>query len=294
MKKTQQDIYGTDHKRARGTLLSEADQTALISKPLVDAMRRERRTSIILIVLVMTVISLVGVIVIQQHLKTRYSSSHSSASSIRKPLEMSSLDMGTSSQLQFLMDELTDTKPASSQLKGEMPLTVQWVKQVAWHIVQAEKAAREDRLEDALANYGKALVIFPSLQGVQRQLGLLNLKMKNYAEAAAAFEKVLYEEEMTFGLANNLGVAYLAMDDFQKAEQNFQLAVRLNTDYALAHFNLATLYVRSGDAERAVDSFMQYLERKPEDIEAAQTCALLLVQLKRWDRAAGMLKQLSI
>jgi superkiller protein 3 len=98
---------------------------------------------------------------------------------------------------------------------------------------------------------------------------------------------------MTYGLANNLGVSYLALEDFKKAEVSFLMATQLNPQYALAYFNLATLYLRTGDADKAAGFFEKYLQFKPDDIAAAQTYAMVLVQLKQWDHAAGLLQQIA-
>lgn len=191
----------------------------------------------------------------------------------------------------YLFEELSP--PRKNEPAEDLPLSISSVKMAAYHLVQAERAARQDRYEDALTSYQNAARIFPDMLGVQGQIGVLALRLKQYALSAEAFEKVAREAPMTFSLANNLGVAYLGMEDFSKAEAAFRLAVKINPQYAMAYFNLATLYLRQGQLEKAVDYFEQYMTLQPNDTMAGQTYALILIQLEQWDRAAKLLQMIA-
>lgn len=290
-----QDIYGTDRRKRHEQPFSNGAQNIPLAQPWMDAMRQRRRSSFFLALIVLVVTALVGTVAVQQYL---LSTRRTTGKWVVRPPPgkagaTSPLDLNADPQTQFLMDELTELPVLSIPEKGDMPLNIQWVKQAAYHLMQAEKASKEERLDQALEAYQKTLLIFPQLQGVHRSMGLIYLRQKDYPSAASMFEKVTTEEEMTFGLANNLGVAYLALEDFKKAEENFLLATRLNPRYALAYFNLATLYLRSGDMAKSASHFEKYIELRPDDISAAQTYAMVLVQLKQWDRAVTLLDQIA-
>ena len=294
MKKTSQDIYGTNRKKAEVDPLSDQDRFDLLQKPWVDARRRHRRATIVLTLVVFIILALIATVVIQQFLlKKQPTGKWTSTPVPEKTIMSSSFNVTTDTQTQFMMDELAELKNITLPEKGDMPLNTQWIKQAAYHLIQAEKATREERFDDAIDSYKKALLIYPKLQGAHRQLGLAYLRKKDYQNAAPEFEKATAEESMTYGLANNLGVSYLALEDYKKAEASFLMATQLNPQYALAYFNLATLYLRTGDPSKAATFFEKYLSFKPEDVAAAQTYAMVLVQLKRWDQAAGLLQQIA-
>jgi Flp pilus assembly protein TadD len=295
MKKTSQDIYGTNRKKEEVDPLSDQDRYDLLQKPWLDARRQHRRATITLTIVVFVILALIATVVVQQYFLTKQSTGKGTTSKAvpEKTIMSSSFNVNTDTQTQFMMDELSELKNITLPEKGDMPLNTQWIKQAAYYLIQAEKAAREERFDDAIDSYGKALLIYPKLQGAHRQLGLAYLRKKDYQNAAPEFEKASAEEAMTYGLANNLGVSYLALEDYKKAENSFLMATQLNPQYALAYFNLATLYLRTGDPTKAAGFFEKYLSYKPEDVAAAQTYAMVLVQLKRWDQAAGLLQQIA-
>jgi tetratricopeptide (TPR) repeat protein len=128
---------------------------------------------------------------------------------------------------------------------------------------------------------------------VNRQLGLLYLRQKEYAKSAELFEKVIADEETTHGILNNLGVARLALGQQDQAEQTFRQAIQINPRYPLSYFNLATLYLRNEQTEKAAEYFEKYLEFKPGDLNTAQTYAMVLLKLERWAPASLLLDQIS-
>ncbi len=294
MKPTSQDIYGTNRKKPEADSLSDQDRFDLLQKPWLDARRRQRRSTIMLTIIVLVIMALVATVVVQQYYLAKRPTGKWSAKPVPERTALSSsFDIVTDTQTQLMMDELSELKNIVVPEQGDMPFNTQWIKQAAYQLIRAEKATREELFDEAIAAYRKALLIYPKLQGVHRQLGLAYLRKKDYQNAAPEFEKASAEEAMTYGLANNLGVSYLALEDYKKAEASFLMATQLNPQYALAYFNLATLYLRTGDPAKAATFFEKYLSYKPEDIAAAQTYAMVLVQLKQWDQAARLLQQIA-
>jgi len=293
MKNVSQDIYGTDRKERGKTILTENNRANIYTKPYLDAMRRRQRSTIVLAVIVIICILIISALIVRYDLQlTKKNTGRWSVKSSTFD-KYKTFDVQMDSQTQFLMDELTEKKITSIPDGGDMPLTAPWVKQAAYYIIQAEKDERDERFDDALENYHKAKVIFPDLKGIHRKIGLIYLRRKEYENAEKAFEKVKLEEDLTFGLANNLGVSYLSMEQYDKAEKNFLLAIKLNPQYPLAYFNLATLYLRTKELEKSADFFQRYLALKADDISAAQTYAMILIELEQWDRAITLLKAIT-
>ena len=57
-----------------------------------------------------------------------------------------------------------------------------------------------------------------------------------------------------------LGIAYMRMKDYGRAQQELELAVRLDPEDAKAHYNLAMLFARLKDSARA-QAEMQAVEK---------------------------------
>jgi tetratricopeptide (TPR) repeat protein len=294
MKSHTHDIYGTNRSKRYKVELTETDHTTLLAKPFVEAARQRMISTFIFSLVIILCTAVIVFVVIQYQtnaLKQSPARWQSKTASSSGDI-LSSFDFQPDTQTLFLLDELREQRIPSSG-KEEQPMTPPWIKQAAYHLIHAEKAEREERFDDALAQYAQAGQIFPDMKGINRRVGMLYLKQENYVKAVEALEKVPLEEEITFGLANNLGVTYLAMNEYAQAEKNLLVAIRLNPSYPLAYFNLATLYMRTGEMDKAVQFFEKYLNLKPEDVSAAQTYALILLQLKQWEKAAGVLEKVS-
>jgi len=75
----------------------------------------------------------------------------------------------------------------------------------------------------------------------------------------------------------NLAQSCLASERFDEARRHFEKAVVLDWRVQpLAHYNLALLYLRSGDKKKAQDSMKVYLSLRPDDREAADLFSRLL------------------
>lgn len=191
-----------------------------------------------------------------------------------------------------LADELADLESHPPPTDRPAPLTMFWVKQAAYHIVMGEKAYSETRLPEALQHFEACLNIYPDLRGVHRYLGMIHLKLKNYDRAAQEFEQVGQEEGLSAGVANNIGVAYLALNMFEPAEKYLREAIRIDPDYANAYLNLAMLAERRNDRTEAAGYMAKYLRLRPSDLAVAQAYAALLMDLNRWTEAIPWLEKI--
>ncbi|HOW96615.1 MAG TPA: tetratricopeptide repeat protein [Kiritimatiellia bacterium] len=254
--------------------------------------QRQLRRQTLLFVLTVLVSGLL-IVVVTTYYYLQISESRQVARTPRRTLERpaSPLRFEADAQTMYLLEELKP--PAAPEELKDLPLTSASLKQAAYYLVKAERAAKQERFDDALDSYQKVAQIFPDIRGVQGQVGLLAIRLKQFAVAAEAFEKASREEPMTFSMANNLGVAYMGMEDYDKAEASFLTATRMNPQYANSYFNLATLYLRRGQPDKASQRFEEYMTLQPGDTMAGQTYALILLQLEQWDRAAKLLQQIA-
>jgi len=69
---------------------------------------------------------------------------------------------------------------------------------------------------------------------------------KNYDEAAKIYENLAYAHSDNKDILNDLGVMYLALGDYEKAEESFLKVLNLDPLYDKARENLKTLYKKLG------------------------------------------------
>jgi len=288
------NIYETRRKsQAAGEFLP-----ANVSKEGMDAFLREmmqqhrRQTIALYLVTALAVLLLAGMIA--------FWLAHSRAAPPAPPAEATTnlaeqsytLPQGETPPL-YQIDPLKQIKPQALPTNGAAGWTAEWIKQMVYHLLQAEKATADDRLGAALAEYQKVLQIHPDLQGVHKQIGLIYLRQKKYAEAVKEFDLVTREEPPSFGVINNISIAYLGLGNLEKAEQYLLETIKLDTNYAIAYYNLATLYQKLNDPAKAVKFLDRYTHLTPEDLPALENEAMLYIQLQQWDHAAAALAVLS-
>jgi len=85
-----------------------------------------------------------------------------------------------------------------------------------------------------------------------------DIKNNNYAEAFKKYETILYEEPDSAPAHNSLGWLYKTQfDDYGKAENHFQTAIRCDSLYPHSYFHIAALLM---DMER-FDELTKHLEK---------------------------------
>ena len=191
----------------------------------------------------------------------------------------------------YLIDPLKYLKPVPLPDRPA-DLTVDWVKQAVYHLLEAEKAAQESHYDSALKEFDSVRKIYPGMKGLARMQGLIHLAQKDYPAAARAFVQALQEEPPTFGVVNNLGIAYIGMTNLPQAEVCLVEAIKMDSNYALAYYNLAMIRQRQGDAPRAADFLGIYTRMRPGDLPARENYALILLNLGQWEKASLVLDEL--
>lgn len=76
-----------------------------------------------------------------------------------------------------------------------------------------------------------------------------------------------------------------------KAEDQFNKAIKLKSDYAPAHFELAMVYSRQGKTEEAISKLEEIKRNLPNDIGVAFQLGLLYYQNKEQDKAVAELER---
>ncbi|MFH0875882.1 MAG: hypothetical protein V1859_08135 [archaeon] len=91
--------------------------------------------------------------------------------------------------------------------------------------------------------------------------------------AIAAYEKGLLLDAGNARLLNNIGVAYVGVDD-RLAEEYFLKAIGADSNYEAAMKNLAILYNKKQDYVKSVQLFKELNEMFPDDVSYMYNLAL--------------------
>jgi tetratricopeptide (TPR) repeat protein len=121
------------------------------------------------------------------------------------------------------------------------------------------------KLSEALSDYAHIQSIFPMNYEALKQTAKIKLMQQVWNEAISIYNVLLanYPEEEEF--YNNSALAYINMNNYQLASENFKKAIKLNPDNVDAHFNLARLNKTMGlnaESEKEIDQIRKILERK--------------------------------
>jgi protein O-mannosyl-transferase len=141
------------------------------------------------------------------------------------------------------------------------------------------------RVDEAIAEYRKALKIKPDYAEVQNDLGVALANRGQIDEAIAEYRKALelkpdYEE-----VHNNLGVSLANRGQIDEAVAEYRKALEIKPDYAEAHHNLGNALAGCGQSDEALAHYQKALELRPDYAEAHNNLGAVLVGCGRVDEA---------
>jgi Tfp pilus assembly protein PilF len=89
----------------------------------------------------------------------------------------------------------------------------------------------------------------------------------------------------------NLGNLYTALNQPEKAVQNYRAAIKIDNLFYPAKVNLAMLYNQKGENDRAEVLLREVTTEHPEMYEISYSLGLLLTEMKKYDQAAIYLEK---
>ena len=114
---------------------------------------------------------------------------------------------------------------------------------------------RKGEVEEAIAQFQKALDLQPNYARAHVNLGILLGRKGQVEEAIAQFRKALDIEPNSPEAHNNLGNALLQQGEAQEAMTHFRKALDVQPDWALARENLGIALLQEGDVKGAMACF---------------------------------------
>ncbi|MBI3223307.1 MAG: tetratricopeptide repeat protein [Nitrosomonadales bacterium] len=123
----------------------------------------------------------------------------------------------------------------------------------------------QNRYEQALAAYQKALAIDGTFAEARNGLGVIYAMQGKQQEALEQFRLAMKQAPNAAHIQNNLGYALYLSKSYAEAASTLARAVALNPANHAAHTNLALALDKAGDREKAVQVMAQ--ETKPQAVE---------------------------
>ena len=124
-------------------------------------------------------------------------------------------------------------------------------------------------------------------------LGLALWDKNDYPRALEAFQQAVKVGPNSAEAHNWLGVAIMNKADLPNAVAEFRKAVALDNKYASAYTNLGSALARSGDLEEAVVAFHKALALQPENLAAHMNLGVALAQKGDGEGALPHLKHVA-
>ena len=138
------------------------------------------------------------------------------------------------------------------------------------HNSLANALLAQGRLDEAVAEYRKAVEIKPDVASVQSNLGNALGAEGKFSEAIEACEAALRIRPDYAEAHNNLGCALASIGRTEEAIKQFSEALRINGDYVEAHYNLGRVLAQIGRREEAVAHLTDVLRFKPDYLDTKQ------------------------
>ncbi len=143
----------------------------------------------------------------------------------------------------------------------------------------------QNRLDDAIAAYSKAVALKPDFAEAYSNLGNALSASGLIDEALAAYRHAIEKNYKLAAAHNGLGNMLRRIGRSDEAINSYLTAIRLKPDFALAHFNLAQAYRIAGQAEKGLSAYRDTLKIEPNNGEVYANMAVVLAELQRFDDA---------
>ena len=121
-------------------------------------------------------------------------------------------------------------------------------------------------------------------------LGLCHINLNEFKEGQAVFETVVkYKDDATswFYLAS----CYDNQDDFLHAISAYEEVIRMRSSYVDAYKNLAVVYVKNKEPQKAVDTVVKALDYVDDDYTIYYIAGTAYMALKNFDEAVEYLEK---
>ncbi len=152
---------------------------------------------------------------------------------------------------------------------------------------------RQNDLEGAAREFKKVLSIDSRYADAHNALGSIYAEKKEYEKAIKEFktaaESTFYKSQDTALV--NMGIAYDALGDQERAAQSFREALLIQPDNDLAMSNLANEYFKMNKLDEAVRYYKKVLNLYPDNVLANYQLGIVYFKMGKNQEAAESFKK---
>ncbi|KFV72607.1 Bardet-Biedl syndrome 4 protein, partial [Dryobates pubescens] len=150
--------------------------------------------------------------------------------------------------------------------------------------VQALIFRLEGKIQESLELFQTCSILNPrsadNLKQVARSLFLLG----KHKAAIEVYNEAAKLDEKDWEISHNLGVCYMYLKHFNKAQDQLNTALELNR-HDLTYMMLGKIHLLEGETDKAIEVYKKAVEFSPENTELLTRLGLLYLQLGDYQRA---------
>ncbi len=124
------------------------------------------------------------------------------------------------------------------------------------------------RLEEAMADFKKAVILNPNYAEVHANLGIVEDRRDRLPEAIVHYSKAIRLDPSYAKALNNRGVDYQIQKEYDKAIADLTEAVRIKPNYSQAYNNRGNCFQLMGRTEEAIEDYGRAIEADATNAEA--------------------------
>lgn len=136
------------------------------------------------------------------------------------------------------------------------------------HYNLAHSLASQNQMTRSAHHYREVIRIIPAHPNAHFNLGLTYLSDENYLAAEEHLKQAFTLTPENTEAAKQLGHVYLTLGKTKDAIQLYEQILQASTDLADIHHNLAILYLRNEDREKALNHFKEAFRLSPTNYTA--------------------------
>jgi tetratricopeptide (TPR) repeat protein len=129
---------------------------------------------------------------------------------------------------------------------------------------QCEKLLSEEKYEEAITLYQKALQLRPDYFKFHYNLGKVFYKLGKYEQAIASFEQAAKLQPDEIGVYQYLGDAKFKINDFDNALKYYQKLLNFNPNFPNACIGLGNVFFINNQWDEAIKAYKQGLKIEPQ------------------------------
>ncbi len=164
-------------------------------------------------------------------------------------------------------------------------LVASYERSAEFHHNQGSILSQKGRIDEAIAEFRKALEIRPNDVEANNSLGTALLQRGQVDEAMAHFQKALELQPNNAVTHDNLGVVLLRKGQVDKAITQFHKALEIQPSNPEAHYNLGLALRQKGQVDEAIAQFKRAVELQPNSAVHRYNFGYALVQKGQVDEA---------